>query len=130
MQVLGNLGWLIRITIAMGFALFWGYLAWDWYGQGEYGPGMPTVIGVGVLAALSGIGALVGLVRMVTSTAASVKLPERSAPSEPIAPSSDFDADEVMARYMARREQAGAEEGEAEPTPTLPTRPQFGRKQV
>lgn len=129
-QVVSNLGWLIRIAVALGFAAFWGYWAYQWHQMGEYGPGKPTVIGVGILAAIAGMSGLVGLVRMVTGTAKSVKLPERTPPQSDVTAPADFDPDAVMARYLAQRE-AGSAVGPGESsTPPAPQRPQFGRKQV
>ncbi len=133
-QIVGNIGWLVRIVISLAFAGFWGYLAWYWHDMGESGPGLPTVIGVGILAGIAGLSAIIGLVRMVTSTA-KIDLPERSGPSTNLTGSSDFDPDEVIARYMARREETAT----VEVTPTdsggsapaqQSQRPQFGRKQV
>jgi hypothetical protein len=133
-QIVGNMGWLIRISISLAFAGFWGYLAWYWHDMGEFGPGLPTVIGVGVLAGIAGLSAIIGLVRMVTSTA-NISLPERTGPSTDLTGSSDFDPDEVMARYMAQREEAATEEPTStslQPSePAQPSqRPQFGRKQI
>jgi hypothetical protein len=134
MLLLDNMNWLIRISIAFAFAAFWGYIAYDWHLMGEAGPGRPTVIGMAVLSALAALGGFIGLVRMVTSTAKAA-LPERTIAEDNTSPPSDFDPDEVMARYIAQREvggvatgaTAGGEPGEPAPQPQ---RPQFGRKQV
>jgi len=129
-QAVSNLGWLIRICIAFGFAAFWGYWAYQWNEMGEYGPGKPTVIGVGILAGIAGISGLVGLVRMVTGTAKGIKLPERSQPQSDVMAPSDFDADAVMERYLAQREAGSAAESHESSVPPTPQRPQFGKKQV
>ena len=129
-QVVSNLGWLIRISIAFAFAAFWGYWAYQWHEMGEYGPGEPTVIGVALLAGLAGISGLVGLVRLVSGTAKGVKLPERRQPQPDSAAKSDFDADAVMERYLARREVGSSIEPRENTETPPPQRPQFGKKQV
>ena len=133
-QLLGNLQWLIRITIAFGFAAFWGYWAYRWNEMGDFGPGKPTVIGVAILAGIAGLSGLIGLVRMVTWTAA-VKLPERTKPRDDLSVATDFDPDEIMARYIAGR--ATSTSPTAAPARTEPDdlasqtqRPRFGRKKV
>ena len=127
MGVLNNSFALIRIVIALGLAAFWGYLAIQWNDAGEFGPGKPTVIGVGALAILAGVSGLIGLVRLVQG--GSARPTSRSAADDDPAPS-DFDADAIIARHLANRpapadpESGGS--GDASPPPARPT---FGRKQ-
>jgi hypothetical protein len=128
LQVLGNLGHLVRIIFALGLAAFWGYLAYSWNEAGELGPGQPTVIGVAVLAIVAGFSGLVGLVRMVSSTASAAN-PGLS-PTSSITPEQrDLDADAIIARYMARREAEGAVSVAPESNDPTPP-PQFGRKDI
>ena len=131
LTVVGNLGWLIRIAFAFGLAALWGSMAYYWNEMGEAGPGKPTVYGVAGLALVAGLSGLIGFVRMVTSSAR-VALPERTSVGLPSEPTSDFDADAVMARNLANREST---EPNSAPAPQIeapiqPSRPQFGRRQV
>jgi hypothetical protein len=127
LQVLGNMGRLVRIIFALALAVFWAYLAYSWDQMGELGPGEPTVIGVALLAIVAGFSGLVGLVRIVASTA-SAGYP-RSSQSGSITPEQrDLDADEIIARYMARQEAEGVAGVTPESGDTTPSPPQFGRK--
>lgn len=126
--MLDNLGRLIGIIFALGFAAFWGYLAYSWNEMGEMGPGQPTVIGLTVLAVVAGVSGLLGLVRMVSSTSSSVN--HISSQTSSITPEQrDRDADEIIARYMARREAEGAGGVTPEPAETAPPPSQFGSKE-
>jgi hypothetical protein len=128
-QILGNLGQLLRSMLALGFAAFWGYLAYSWNEMGDLGPGQPTVIGVGILAIIAGFSGLVGLIRMVAKGASGAPPTHRDPVS--ITPEQrDADADAIIARYMARREQEGVGPIEPNPTESSPPNqpPQFGRK--
>lgn len=133
-QLFANFGALIRMLIGLGFAAMWGFMSWYWYGMGEDGPGMPTVVGVGFLAALAGLGAFFNLMKLLSGTKKAV-VSERSTLAAELDAPSDFDADAVMARYLAQRGAAGeAAPRSADPAastaPSLPPRPQFGRKAV
>lgn len=130
-EVLGNVGQLFRIMIALGFAAFWGYLAYSWNEMGDVGPGRPTVIGVGVLAIIAGFSGMFGLVRMIAKGASGVPSTSRQ-PVEITPEQRDADADAIIARYMARREQE-----EAAPVPPRPDggdgpprAGQFGKKRL
>jgi hypothetical protein len=121
-QILGNVGWLIRIFFAFAMAALWGYLAYIWNEMGDLGPGRPTVIGVAAMALVAAVSGLIGLVRMVGRTTRST-LPDHRLTGSITPAQRDLDADAIIARYVARREaegagaaaQSGAETSPAEP---------------
>lgn len=132
LQLFHNMGNMVRTLFGFGFAALWGYMAHMWYGMGEFGPGMPTVIGVGALAVVAGFGGLISLMRVISGTAAPAARSSRSAAWDDDQPS-DFDADAVIARHLAKRQASRAAAPSADvPADPRPVRaaPAFGRKVV
>ncbi|RNJ63575.1 MAG: hypothetical protein EDM03_04015 [Porphyrobacter sp. IPPAS B-1204] len=132
LKLFQNMGHMFRAFIGLGLAATWAYAASMWYDMGEFGPGMPTIIGTGALALLAGVGGLISLLRMSFSASApSAK--SRNASSWGEDQPSDFDADAVIARHLAKR-QASEAASPASDTPSEPQQtrsgPVFGRKVV
>ena len=122
MKLLGFTGSLLLglFGLAIGGIYLWMMNGW---GQlGEWGPGTPTMIGVGVLAALFVLGGIRRIAYGIKMVAPPPRA-ERAAVSEAAEAGSDFDPDAALARYMANR-------SNPEPSPSAPpARPGgFGRR--
>jgi hypothetical protein len=108
-QALGTLGRLLKICFAFCMAIFWGGLAYMWSEAGEFGPGMPTVIGVGSLAILAVVSGIFGLIRLMGNSGHTAP-PDIGLTGSAMQAQRDLDADAMIARFEARRaaEQGGA----------------------
>jgi hypothetical protein len=89
----------------------------------------PTILGLGAIGVLFTIPLLIKLVRMFSG--ASAAKPAKAVAGAAEGGESDFDADAVFARYMARRSAEGGHPPVSPPAPgrdPAAPRPSFGRK--
>jgi hypothetical protein len=141
-RVLGS--W-VRGLYMMGFGAFWLFMSY--YLSQSGGPGTnPTVMGMGLIGALTFGGGLIVILRGLAMGTQRVDLPKGSTgwrdDGKPIEAGSDFDADAAIARYLQNRSGPDSEPAPAvaspapaaalaaEPVAAAPPRPTFGRKQV
>ena len=115
-QALGTMRRLLNICFAFCMAIFWGGLAYIWNEAGEYGPGMPTVIGVGCLAILAWVSGVYGLIRLMSNFVHTAPT-DSGLTNSALQAQRDLDADAMIARFEARR---AAEQGEAGATSNDP----------
>jgi len=102
MKLLGFTGSMLAGLFGLAMGGFYLWMMNGWAQLGEWGPGTPTMIGVGLFAALF----LFGGIRRIYSGFKLVAPPprtERAVVSDEGAAGSDFDPDAALARYMAQR---------------------------
>ena len=107
MRLLGFSVNMIIAVFGLGMAAFYFWMLKSWSDAGEFGPGMPTVIGVGLFALLW----FTGAIRRVFAGFKLVAPPKRPVGEKVSAELDDegpkqgaFDPDAALARYMAVRE--------------------------
>jgi len=123
MKLLGFTGSMLAGLLGLAMGAFYLWMMSGWAELGEWRPGTPTMVGVGLFAALF----VFGGVRRILNGFKQVVLPPRAkcaaVASDRDDADSDFDLDAALARYMANR-------SAAEPLPSTPSgRPGgFGRR--
>ena len=107
MRLLGFSFNMILAVFGLAMAAFYFWMMKDWADAGEFGPGLPTVIGVGLFALLWFSGAI----RRVFAGFRMVAPPKRPVGKDSVPAASvddvpaggSFDPDAALARYMAAR---------------------------
>ena len=114
MRLLGFTGNLLLGLFGLAMGLFYLFLMHDW--SGDFGPGLPTVIGVGLLAGLWLIGAAMRFRKGFRMVAPQPRAAGHSAAKvlddDPVGDERGFDPDAALARYLASK---GAEPSRPEP---------------
>ena len=100
MRLLGFTGNLLLGLFGLGMGLFYLVLFHNW--SGDFGPGTPTLVGVGLLAALWLLGAAVRLRNGIKMVAPPPRATVQAA-ADAVETGSGFDPDAALARYMAAR---------------------------
>lgn len=117
MRLLGFTGNLMLGLFGLGMGLFYLFLMHDW--SGDFGPGLLTVIGVGLLAGLWLIGAAMRFRKGIQMVAPPPRTAGHSAAKavddEPVDDLPSFDPDAALARYLAGK---GAEPARSDPVET------------
>jgi hypothetical protein len=125
-----SMGHTFQAIFSIGFAVLWGSMAWYFHGMGEFGPGMPTVIGTGALAVMAGLTGLINLLRAGFTATAPAAHARDSGGWDENQPS-DFDTDAIIARHLANRKASTAAAPSTDPLTEgrqAPRAPAFGRK--
>jgi hypothetical protein len=108
MRLLGFTGNLLIGLFGLGMGLFYLVMFHNW--SGDYGPGTPTLVGVGLLAALWLIGAAVRFrngFKLVAPPRRPAREASAAASDDDVEEAArDFDPDAALARYMAGRKAA------------------------
>ena len=123
------MGHWLRGLIAMGFGGLWLGMAYYLSGFGQFAP-TPTVVGLLVIGGIAFASGLFIFIKGIMFATQKAPLPKDSTVwrDDGQRSASDFDADAIIARCLAQMEADKAMA--AEPTPDVPPRPTFGRKQV
>ena len=105
MRLLGFTGNLLLGLFGLAMGAFYLFLMHDW--SGDFGPGMPTVIGVGVLAGLWLIGAAMrfrkGFQMVAPQTSTAGRSTAKAVDDDPVGDRGGFDPDAALARYLASK---------------------------
>ena len=120
MRLLGFTGTLLLGLFGLGMGAFYLFLMHDW--SGDFGPGIPTVIGVGLLAGVWLIGAALRFRKGFQMVAPQPRKSATAVEGDSAGDQRGFDPDAALARYLARK---GAEPSRPDPAQALRG---FGRR--